>query len=129
MSSRYYADGLVTCAFLRQLTRTIVEAVHPEKVILFGAYAYGEPTIDSDIDLLVVMKSDKRPVERARAISELFRNRHFGMDVLVRTPAEVKERLRIGDYFIQQVMQKGKVLNERRINTRMGRRSGIVLRR
>jgi len=129
MQNHMEADSFVTRKFLRAITRTIVDAVHPEKVILFGSYAYGKPTVDSDIDLLVVMRSRKQPVERARAISELFLDRHFGMDVLVRTPAELKERLRIGDYFFQEITQKGKVLYERRVNARMGRQGGNGLRK
>jgi predicted nucleotidyltransferase len=110
----FSGDILVTRELLRAITRRIVEAIQPEKVILFGSYAYGEPTLDSDIDLLVVKQSRKRPAERARVISALFLHRRFGLDILVRTPNELQERLRIGDYFFREITQKGKVLYERR---------------
>ena len=92
-------DGLVTRKLLREITERIVDAVNPEKIILFGSYGYGKPTLDSDIDLLVVMKSKQRPVERGRVISDLFPNRRFGMDILVRTPQELAKRLAMGDMF------------------------------
>src|SRR3990172_2126207 len=115
-----YSDERVTPKLLREITEQIVSAVNPEKVILFGSYAYGNPTVDSDIDLLVVMKSHQRPVERAQAISDLFPRRYFGMDILVRTPRELNERLAIGDFFFQEIMEKGKVLYERRTSSRLG---------
>ena len=129
MQTHNPSDALETRRLLRQITRTIVSAVAPEKIILFGSLAYGKPTMDSDIDLLIVMPSRKRPVERARAISNLFLHRHFGMDILVRTPAELRERLSIGDDFFQEIMENGKVLYERRIRARVGRQSGNGLRK
>ncbi len=127
----FKGDTLVTRELLRAITRRIVEAVHPEKVILFGSYAYGEPTLDSDIDLLVVMKSSKRSIENAIAVDKLFSNRRFGMDILVRTPQELRHRLAIGDIFMQEITDKGKVLYERRHrdSSRLGRESGNGLRK
>jgi predicted nucleotidyltransferase len=124
MSAPVEREGMVTRKLLREITERIVDAVNPEKIILFGSYAYGKPTLDSDIDLLVIMRSRQRPIERARAISDLFLHRRFGMDILVRTPGELKERLRIGDYFFREITQRGKVLYERRVNARVGRQSG-----
>ena len=77
---------------LREITRRIVEAFHPEKVILFGSYAYGQPAADSDLDLFVIMKSQQRPVERRMAVSRLFEDRLVAMDFVVLTPEEVRKR-------------------------------------
>ncbi len=82
-------------------------------MILFGSYAYGEPMLDSDIDLLVVMQSKKRPVERSDQVSDLFPRRYFGLDILARTPREIRERIRLGDDFIKHITEQGKVLYER----------------
>lgn len=122
----FRGDTLVSPALLRAITKRIVENIHPEKIILFGSYAYGEPTLDSDIDLLVIMRSKKRPVERSDDISDLFPRRYFGLDVLVRTPREVRERIRLGDDFIKQITKEGKVLYERKpSNSRgLGSKSG-----
>ncbi len=104
----------VTPMLIRAITRRIVEALDPEKIILFGSYAYGEPTIDSDIDLLIIMESELRPVERAQAVSNLFLRRYFGLDILVRTPQELAERLALRDPFFIEITEKGRVLYDRR---------------
>jgi uncharacterized protein len=127
----FRGETLVPRELLRAMTQRIVENIHPEKIILFGSYAYGEPTLDSDIDLLVIMNSQKRPVERADEISDLFPRRYFGLDILARTPSEIRERIRIGDDFIKQITEQGKVLYERKPanSTRLGRQSGNGLQR
>ena len=103
----------ITDAKIRRAARKIVDAVHPEKIILFGSFAYGKPTLDSDVDLLVIMESQLRPHARAIQISEILDPRPFPVDIIVRTPAEIDERLRIGDCFIREIVNKGKVLYER----------------
>lgn len=94
--------------------KRIAETLHPEKIILFGSYAYGTPTPDSDVDLLVVMKGDEPEVERYLAVSRLLRPRPFAVDILVRTPQEIKAAIRKGDFFIEEIATRGKVLYERR---------------
>jgi len=103
----------VTDDALEQMTRRIVEKFRPEKVILFGSFAYGKPTPHSDVDLLVVMRSRKPKAERKMAVSDLFRPRLFPMDFLVLTPSELKRRLRRIDPFIHDVIEKGRVLYAR----------------
>jgi predicted nucleotidyltransferase len=129
MRAQSQGERLVTRKLLREITERIVDAIDPDKVILFGSYAYGKPTLDSDIDLLVVMKSKQRPVERGRVISDLFPERRFGMDILVRTPQELAHRLAMGDMFFEEITKQGKVLYERRVSSRMGRQSGNGLRK
>jgi predicted nucleotidyltransferase len=88
------------------------DAFNPEKIIVFGSHAYGRPTEKSDIDILVIMESNKREIERMVAVNKLLRDYHkkIDLDILVKTPAEVKHRLEIGDPFIGEIMSKGKVL-------------------
>jgi predicted nucleotidyltransferase len=104
---------LVKRAQIREVVREIAEKFHPEKVILFGSYAYGKPTIDSDVDLLVVMESEERPARRAIRVAHELLDIPFPMDILVRTPAEVVKRLQMEDYFMREVVQQGRVLYER----------------
>lgn len=104
---------VVTRAQIREVAREIFEKFHPEKVILFGSYAYGMPTVDSDVDLLVVMESNERPALRATRIARELLDVPFPMDILVRTPAEVMKRLQMEDYFMREVVQQGQVLYER----------------
>jgi predicted nucleotidyltransferase len=105
---------LVTRRQIRAVVDRIVEALHPEKVILFGSYAYGKPTIDSDVDILIVMESDERPAKRAYRAYKAIWGKSFPMDILVRTPMELAHRLEINDYFMEEVIERGQVLYERR---------------
>jgi predicted nucleotidyltransferase len=104
---------LVTRRQIHAVVDRIVEAAHPEKVILFGSYAYGKPTVDSDVDFLVVMESDERPGKRAIRIERSLLDVPFPIDILVRTPSEIAERLRLEDYFMREVVQQGRVVYER----------------
>ena len=100
----------VTEALLAGITQRIVEKFQPYKVVLFGSYAYGAPDLDSDVDLLVVMDSDEPMAQRMRRVTEVAKVRFLPMDVIVRTPAEMAERLAMGDFFLAEILEKGKVL-------------------
>lgn len=89
----------------------------------FGSYAYRQPNLDSDTDLLIVMESDERPAARARRVSRYLRPRPFPMDILVRTTEEIQRRLEIGDHVFQEVPKSGKVLYERSVSERVGTQS------
>jgi predicted nucleotidyltransferase len=92
----------------------IVSALHPEKIVLFGSYAYGEPTDDSDVDLLIVLDQPGSRAERYLAVASLLRPRRFPVDLIVRTPAEIEQALAHGDFFIRDILSRGRVLYERR---------------
>jgi uncharacterized protein len=100
---------------LGMIVQRIVSHPQVKKVILFGSYAnlQSTPTIDSDIDLLVIMDTTASLSERILAISRLLRPRPFPMDILVRTPQEMTALLESGDDFFQEIMTYGKVLYER----------------
>ena len=105
--------GPVTEEVLAEIVRRIVTALHPEKVILFGSYVYGAPSDDSDVDLLVILETRSRPVDRYLAVSRLLRPRPFPLDILVKTSEEITQALRKGDAFIGEIMSQGRVLYER----------------
>lgn len=96
-----------------EVVRQIAEEFHPQKIILFGSYARGKPRPESDVDLLVVMETPLREVEQAIQISQQIDYR-FGLDLIVRTPKRLKERLEMGDWFLRDVMEEGKVVYESR---------------
>jgi len=98
---------------LPRAVKRIAETLHPEKIILFGSYAYGDPTPDSDVDLLVVMKTGESEIERYLKVSRLIRPRPFAVDILVKTPQEISRSIRRGDFFIDEIVSQGKVLYER----------------
>lgn len=90
----------------------IAAEFRPEKIIVFGSYAYGLPTADSDVDVMVVMaRSNSRGVRPSLEIRRRVRA-GFPVDILVRAPGEIARRLRWGDSFITEVMAKGRVMYE-----------------
>lgn len=95
-----------------ELVEKIVKQYLPVKVILFGSYANGFPDEDSDIDLLIIKQTDDRPIDRRVAIRKIVssRDRKIPFDALVLTPEEIKQRLEIGDQFIKEILECGKVL-------------------
>jgi predicted nucleotidyltransferase len=98
---------------LRPAIQKIVDELKPEKIILFGSYAYGKPTPHSDVDLLVILKTNASVKERNWKVSRLLVPRPFPVDILVKTPKEIKDALKSGDFFLQEIITRGKVLYER----------------
>jgi len=94
----------------------IVENFHPERIILFGSRVWGKPKEWSDIDILVIMNITEPSPRVAAKISVIAKPRYVPMDILVRTPEEIEQRLKMGDYFIQRILTGGKVLYERRVS-------------
>jgi predicted nucleotidyltransferase len=94
---------------IQALVERIVEEFHPQRIILFGSYAQGRPTPDSDVDLLVVLPFQGKGWQMASEIRRRARPT-FAMDLLVRTPDQVRQRLRIGDVLLREIAQHGKVL-------------------
>jgi len=97
---------------IEDVVRQIVERFQPQRIILFGSYAYGQPRPDSDVDLLVVLDTPLKEMEQAVRICQMIEY-HFGLDLIVRTPATLARRLALGDPFLHEIIRKGKVLYER----------------
>ena len=100
-----------TLAGLRHVTRQIVQQFHPQKVILFGSYAYGQPTEDSDVDLLVVIDTDEPPLHVAAKIAAAIEH-PFPLDIVVRTPVEFVSAVQRRGVFATEVATKGITLYE-----------------
>ncbi|MBI5303812.1 MAG: nucleotidyltransferase domain-containing protein [Chloroflexi bacterium] len=98
---------------IRNVAQRIVHQFDPEQIILFGSYAYGKPTTASDVDLLVVMETALREKQQRLEISRALSPRPFPLDVVVRTPRQLQERLALGDAFLAEIMTRGKPLYER----------------
>jgi predicted nucleotidyltransferase len=103
--------GLVSPAAIRRMARVIVERFAPRQVILFGSYARGEAGPDSDVDILVVMPA-RNEIDQAVRIWHAL-DPPFALDVIVRTPEKLAWRLKEGDCFLREVMDRGKVLYEK----------------
>ena len=105
---------------LPKAVRRIVTELKPDKIILFGSYAYGKPTPDSDVDLLIVMETNGKEKEMYRAASMLLYPREFPVDIIVKTPKEVEDAMRggvVNGFFIREMVSKGKVLYGRHKRT------------
>lgn len=96
---------------IEEFARRIAAEFHPERIILFGSYAYGTATPDSDVDLLVVMPHAGKAVEQALEIRRAVQP-NFGLDLIVRDPQTLQQRIEWGDFFLREITQKGVVLYE-----------------
>jgi predicted nucleotidyltransferase len=104
--------------YQREIERVVAvlrEDYAPDKIILFGSCGRGDYSKDSDIDLLIVKETDKRPVDRVREIYGLVYSpdHYLSLDPLVYTSQELTQRLESEDFFVQEIVREGKVLYER----------------
>jgi uncharacterized protein len=104
---------------IRGIVQHIAQRFNPEQIILFGSHAYGKPGVDSDVDLLVVMDSPNNEMEVMVEIAKSLPILPFGVDVIVRSRRTLERRKKLGDWFLREVTEKGKVLYER-TDQRMG---------
>ena len=99
---------------LRPYLQVLVEQFHPERVILFGSHAYGEPTADSDVDLLVVKDNERSPASEAtrirKAVRHLRRTFNLSLDIMVRAPEDLRARIAQGADFHEEIVRRGLVL-------------------
>lgn len=102
---------MVSMNRIRRLSESIVREFHPERIVLFGSYAHGASTADSDVDLLVVMPFSGKAVRKALEIVSKV-NPKFPVDLIVRTPEQVRERINNNDWFMRDVFERGRVLYE-----------------
>lgn len=92
--------------------REVAEKFQPEKIVLFGSYAHGQPNADSDVDLLIIMDHRGKSSEQALTIRRAVR-KNFPLDLIVRTPRETQARLKQNDCFITTAIKEGRTLYER----------------
>lgn len=96
---------------IHTIAQQIAETYHPQKIVLFGSYAYGTPTEESDVDMLVILpfegKSARKSVEMISALKP-----SISLDLVVRTQEQVAERLKMNDFFLREIIEKGNVLYE-----------------
>jgi len=105
---------MITKEKIEEILKRIVNNFKPEKVILFGSYAYGSPSQNSDLDLLIVVKNSNLPrYMRAREIRKfLWGITDIPKDILVYTQEEIDEWKKVKEAFITKIVEKGKILYE-----------------
>jgi len=104
---------MITQKQIEKILKIIVDKYKPEKVILFGSYAYGYPSKDSDLDLLVVKDSHLPRYKRAREIRKyLWGITDIPKDIIVYTQKEIDDWAEVKEAFITTIVKKGKILYE-----------------
>jgi len=96
---------------IRDLSSQIARALNPDRIILFGSHAYGQPSKDSDVDILVVLPFEGKPVREAIEIRSKV-NAEMPLDLIVRTPEQLADRLAQNDWFMREIVEKGRTLYE-----------------
>ena len=102
---------MISHSQIQAFSQQIVEQFQPDQIILFGSYAYGQPNQDSDVDLLVILPFEGLPVYKAIEIRKKLRPT-FSLDLIARTSKQIQQRLEMGDFFIQDILQRGRILYE-----------------
>jgi predicted nucleotidyltransferase len=99
---------------IERLVKRIAEGYQPAKVILFGSHAWGQPTEDSDIDLLILKETSERCIDRWVAVRELIADpqRRIPVEPIVMTPGEVDRRIARGDQFFREIVACGKNVSQ-----------------
>ena len=94
------------------IAEKIKKEYRPKKIILFGSFAYGKPSKNSDIDLLIVKDTQERPIDRRVKVRRVVSNlrKGYSFSPIVITSAEVSQRLKIGDQFLKEILSHGEVL-------------------
>lgn len=92
------------------IAKRIAAKFDVEKIILFGSYAQGKADENSDVDLLVVMNTKKRLIKQRLEIYRSLTPIHFALDIIVRTEDDIRQRIPLGDWFLKEAYQEGKIL-------------------
>lgn len=98
---------------LKEITDKIVVEFQPEKIILFGSYAWGTPHEWSDVDLFIVKESTKLSLELMREVRRIIFGSGIATDILVYTPEQEQRRRAMGDPFLTHILTAGKTLYAR----------------
>lgn len=104
---------MITMETIREMAGKIVEAFHPERIILFGSYARGEAGEDSDVDLLVVANDTRPKPMRSVPLYRLLSDYPYSKDILVFTPEEIEDYRELKPSLIYRAYKEGVILYER----------------
>ena len=110
---KYDPRQLIPFEQIEAVAKRIAEKFPVEKILLFGSYAYGEPEEGSDVDLLVVMETDKRPIQHTLDIPRSLSPLRFSVDIIVRSEKEIQRRISQGDWMLRDAYEKGRLLYAR----------------
>lgn len=104
-------DRIIAEQKIKEIANKIIKEYEPEKIILFGSWAWGEPGPDSDADLLIVKKSQKSRPEREREVQAFLYPREMPLDFLIYSPEELQMSINKNhNLFLEDIIRNGKVL-------------------
>ena len=109
-----YIVDMISNDNIKHVAKNMAIATNAEQVILFGSYARGNATEQSDVDLMIVAESDLPRFKRSRELYKLLRPHPFAMDIVVYTPKEIEKGKRTDVSFVSTVLKEGKTLYVRR---------------
>ncbi len=114
MGAGYHPNGLriIDGELIDEVVRTIVDALHPKRIVLFGSHARGDAGPDSDLDLLIEWETDLPFLERSLMVDRLFCRRLFALDPIVFTPAEVLRDAGRAGTLVAMIEREAKTLYE-----------------
>lgn len=104
----------ITFKKIKEVANKIVKEFQPEKIILFGSFIWGKPTSNSDVDLLLIKNSKMNKHLLQVNLGRILFGNGVPMDTLIYTPKEIENRLNLGDFFINDIIKKGKIIYEKK---------------
>jgi uncharacterized protein len=104
-------ESQITDQKIQAIADKIAKVYQPEKIILFGSWAWGKPHKDSDVDLFIVKDTDDIR-KTAQEIDKHFFPRFFAMDIGVYTPSQLEKELKLEEPFVSKIAKKGRTLFE-----------------
>jgi len=102
----------ITFSQIKKIAQKIAQKYKPEKIILFGSFAWGKPKKDSDVDFLIIKNTRKNFLKRQMEVRRIIKG-EIPVDILVHTPKEIERRLKLGDFFYKKIIKKGRCLYEK----------------
>ena len=94
---------------IQDVVKRIAENYKPEKIYLFGSFAWGKPNKDSDVDFFIVKETKIRKFNRQLRVRDIV-NGDLPVDILVYNNKEIKERVSLGDFFVKKILNQGKLV-------------------
>ena len=97
---------------IKKIVEKLKKEYRPKRVILFGSYAYGKPSNHSDVDLLIIKETSKKPLDRWSEVKRILRgvSPFLPVSPFVYTEREIRQRQSVNDFFIEEILTNGKVL-------------------
>jgi predicted nucleotidyltransferase len=104
-----------TNTIIKKIAQRIKNKLNPDKIILFGSYAYGNPRDTSDIDILIIKDLGENEIRQHRILAkrylrDIMLENDIDIDVIIDSWERIHERIRIGDLFMKEIIENGQVI-------------------